>query len=91
MSSGRRLGHSSPPLSGTGRDDLSSRSLSQLAAARVSLMAYCRRCKHRALLYPAALAEKLGPERKATEVARRLKCSECGSRGETLRVTEVER
>jgi hypothetical protein len=77
--------------SGNGRHDLSDRSLADLATAKVAFLAVCRRCRHRGLLYPAALAAKLGPVTSARDVPRRLKCSECGAKGGTVRVTEVER
>jgi hypothetical protein len=91
MRPGSHLGASSPPPTGNGRSTLSDRTLGQLLSAKVALLAYCRRCKHRSLLYPATLAEKLGAARPAVDVQQFLKCSECGARGETLRVTEVER
>ena len=67
------------------------RSLSDAAVAKVTLRATCRRCKHSALLWPGDLAAKLGKAYPLASVQRRLKCSQCGAKGETLRVNEVER
>lgn len=55
------------------------RSLKQLAAAKMVLVAVCRTCNHAANLFPAELAEKHGEETKAYSLEPKLRCSQCGS------------
>lgn len=53
------------------------RTLSDLARERLSLLAVCRRCKHRGVIYTAALVEQLGPDFPAVRVRERVRCTAC--------------
>lgn len=55
------------------------RTLGDLMERKMALVAICRRCKHRRLLFPAALAEQVGAAFKVVELQRRLRCE--GRRG----------
>jgi hypothetical protein len=53
------------------------RTLGQLVALKMALVAVCRRCKHRRVLYPAALIERFGADMPAIQVREHLRCSAC--------------
>jgi hypothetical protein len=57
------------------------RTLGQLIARKTALVAICRRCKHRKLLFPANLAGKLGEEFKVVDLRKRLRCAGCRGYG----------
>jgi DNA-directed RNA polymerase subunit RPC12/RpoP len=46
----------------------------------MALVAVCRRCKHRRLLYPANLIPQFGEDFPAIELRERLRCSGCRGR-----------
>jgi hypothetical protein len=54
-----------------------SRTLGQLLAAKMALVAVCRRCKNRRVLYPANLIERFGADFPSIELRQRLRCSAC--------------
>jgi hypothetical protein len=60
------------------------RTLGQLVALKVALVAVCRRCKHRRVLYPAALIERFGPDMPAIDLRQHLRCSACRYRSANL-------
>ena len=53
------------------------KTLGDLIRRKAALVAICRRCKHRRLLYPASLATRLGENFKLTELGKRLRCQNC--------------
>jgi type II secretory pathway component PulJ len=57
------------------------RTLGDLIKRKTALVAICRRCKHRRLLFPAALAETLGEESKVIDLQKRLRCGGCRGYG----------
>lgn len=56
----------------------------QLLAAKMALVAVCRRCKHRAVLYPANLVDRFGTDCPSIEVRAHLRCSACRYRSANL-------
>jgi hypothetical protein len=48
--------------------------------ARMALVAVCRRCKHRAVLYPANLIPHYGEHQPAINLRPRLRCGQCRGR-----------
>jgi hypothetical protein len=53
------------------------RTLGELVAANISLVAVCRRCKHRRVLYPANLIARFREDCPAIKLRGRLRCSSC--------------
>jgi hypothetical protein len=56
------------------------RTLGQLASAKVELVAVCRRCKHRRVLFTTRLIARYGENFRAIELRERLRCSNCRGR-----------
>ena len=56
------------------------RTLGELVRAKMALVAVCRRCKHRRVLYPANLIPRFGETCPAIELRTRLRCSGCRGR-----------
>jgi hypothetical protein len=56
------------------------RSLGELVRSKMALVAVCRRCKHRRLLYPANLIPSFGESFPAIELRKRLRCTGCRGR-----------
>jgi hypothetical protein len=66
------------------------RTLGELIQRKTALIAICRRCKHRRLLFPSALAAQLGATFKVIDLRKRLRCGAC--RGyDTANVHEASR
>jgi hypothetical protein len=57
------------------------RTLGDLINRKTTLVAICRRCKHRRLLFPAALAAQLGESLKVVDLRKRLRCGGCRGYG----------
>jgi hypothetical protein len=57
------------------------KTLADLNGRKTALVAICRRCKHRRLLFPAKLAGELGEGTKVVDVQKRLRCGNCGGYG----------
>jgi hypothetical protein len=57
------------------------RTVRDLARAKLAPVAVCQRCRHRHLLFPLDLAERLGANFLVAELARRLRCTECKALG----------
>jgi len=72
--------HHMRPGSRYAREEGIGRTLEQLVAAKMALVAVCRRCKHRRLLYPANLIPQYGEDFPAVELRDRLRCSGCRGR-----------
>ena len=62
------------------------RSLGELVHAKMALVAICRRCKHRRVLFPANYIARFGHEYPAIELRKHLRCTECRGRGKPARV-----
>jgi DNA-directed RNA polymerase subunit RPC12/RpoP len=62
------------------REDGFGRTLGQLVTAKMALVAVCRRCKHRRLLYPANLIPLYGENFPAIELRQRMRCTSCRGR-----------
>ena len=56
------------------------RTLGELVATKMALVAVCRRCKHRRVLYPVNLIARYGEHFPAIELRSRLRCSSCQGR-----------
>ena len=65
------------------------RTLGELVRAKMALVAVCRRCKHRRVLYPANLIPRFGESFPAIELRSRMRCSAC--RGRMANLHEVSR
>ena len=72
--------HEMRPGNRYGREPGLSRTLGQLVGAKIALVAVCRRCKHRRVLFPAALIERYGEDLPAIALRERLRCSNCRGR-----------
>jgi hypothetical protein len=57
------------------------RTLRDLVQRKTALVAICRRCKHRRLLFPASLAARLGETFKVADLRKRLRCGGCRAYG----------
>jgi hypothetical protein len=57
------------------------KTLGDLISRKTALIAICRRCKHRRLLFPAKLAGELGEGTKVVDVQKRLRCGNCHGYG----------
>jgi hypothetical protein len=53
------------------------RTLGELVNAKMALVAICRRCKHRRVLFPANYIAQFGEDYLAIELRERLRCSGC--------------
>jgi hypothetical protein len=56
------------------------RTLGQMVAAKMALVAVCRGCKHRRVLYPANFIPRYGISLPAIELCTRLRCTSCHGR-----------
>jgi hypothetical protein len=65
------------------------RTLGELVRAKMALVAVCRRCKHRRVLYPANYIAQSGEDYPAIELRHRLRCSGC--RGQIANLHESAR
>jgi len=52
--------------------------LADLIGRKAALVAICRRCKHRRLLFAKTLASQLGEDFKVVDLSKRLRCQKCG-------------
>jgi hypothetical protein len=57
------------------------RTLGDLIQRKTALVAICRRCNNRRLLFPVAIAERLGAGFKVIELRKRLRCGRCRGYG----------
>ena len=57
------------------------RTIRDLARAKLALVTVCQRCRHRHLLFPLDLAERLGPDFLVADLAPRLRCTDCKALG----------
>ena len=67
-----------PPVRNKGK------TLGQLMDEKAALVAVCKQCKHRKLLYPAQFAAMLGRHYQAIDLRTRLRCSRCHCRAPLL-------
>lgn len=63
------------------RPPTAGRTLRDLAKAKLALVAVCRRCNHRRLLFAYELAERVGANFPVEQLASRLRCTECQALG----------
>jgi hypothetical protein len=56
------------------------RTLAELASAKMALVAVCRRCKHRRVLFAGNLIARYGQNFPALSLRERLRCSKCRGR-----------
>ena len=56
------------------------RTLGELASAKMALVAVCRRCKHRRVLFAANLIARYGENFPTPALRERLRCSNCRGR-----------
>jgi len=63
------------------RESEARRTLGDLINRKTALVAICRRCKHRRLLFPPALAGQLGATFKVMDLRPRLRCGNCRGYG----------
>lgn len=56
------------------------RTLGELLAAKMALVAICRRCKHRRVLFPANYIARFGEAYPAIELRKQLRCTSCRGR-----------
>jgi hypothetical protein len=57
------------------------KTIRDLAKAKLAVDVVCRRCRHRQLLFPMSLAERVGADFPVAELPRRLRCTGCQARG----------
>jgi DNA-directed RNA polymerase subunit RPC12/RpoP len=57
------------------------KTLADLISRKAALVAICRHCKHRRLLFPPSLATHLGEDFRVAELGKRLRCQNCGRAG----------
>ena len=57
-----------------------SRTLGELATGKIELVAVCRRCKHRRVLFTANLIARYGENFPAIALRERLRCTNCRAR-----------
>jgi hypothetical protein len=69
-----RPGNPYAPETGAGR------TLGELVQAKMALVAVCRRCKHRRVLYPVNLIPRFGETCPAIELRQLLRCGACRGR-----------
>ena len=65
--------------------------LGNAAAARVTLIVWCKSCRRRVEPDPSEMAERYGAEMPVPEWGERLVCSQCGNRDVDMVVTGTER
>jgi hypothetical protein len=73
--------HEMRPGNRYARESEARKTLADLISRKAALVAICRRCKHRRLLFPASLASHLGESFRVAELGKRLRCQKCGCAG----------
>ncbi len=98
IASGSPLGSSPVPMKAPhqmrpgnryARETGAGRTLGELVRLKMALVAVCRRCKHRRLLYPANFVPQFGEHFPAIELRQRLRCSGCKGRVANLHESSV--
>jgi len=69
--------HQMRPGNRYARETGSGRTLGDMLRAKMALVAVCRRCKHRRVLYPANLIARFGEDCPAIALRDRLRCTNC--------------
>jgi hypothetical protein len=62
----------------------SGRTLGDLVRAKMALVAVCRHCRHRRLIYPANLILRFGENCPALQLRKRMRCETCKAVAATL-------
>jgi DNA-directed RNA polymerase subunit RPC12/RpoP len=65
--------------------------LGNAAAAHVTLIVWCKDCRHQVEPDAAAMADRYGAEMSVPDWRERLRCSQCGSRNIDMVVSGTER
>jgi Zn finger protein HypA/HybF involved in hydrogenase expression len=65
--------------------------LGNAAAAHVTLIVWCKDCRHQVEPDAAAMAERYGAEMSVPDWRERLRCSQCGSRNIDMVVSGARR
>lgn len=81
---GMKLPHEMRPGNRYALDAGLRRTLGELAARKIELVAVCRRCKHRRVLFTANLIARCGEGFPAIKLRDRLRCSNCRGRSANL-------
>ena len=63
------------------RNNKDTRTLGDLIDLKMELVAVCRRCKHRTVLFPVRFIARYGRDFLAIELRALLRCSQCRARG----------
>jgi hypothetical protein len=71
------------------REAAARRTLADLANAKIELVAICRRCKHRRVLFTANLLARYGEGMSVRQLQQRLRCGSCG--GQVTNLQESSR
>ena len=66
------------------RETGAGRTLGEMIHLKMALVAVCRRCKHRRVLFPANLMARFGEDFPAIELREHLRCSNCRYRSANL-------
>ena len=75
-----KLPHQMRPGNRYARETGVGRTLGEMVRAKMALVAVCRRCKHRRVLYPANLIQRYGEDFPAIELRQRMRCTSCRGR-----------
>jgi len=62
------------------RSDIDPATLADLVREGIDVWCWCESCTHQAVIATAVLVAQLGPAFPVPEIARRLRCSACGSK-----------
>ena len=81
--------HEMRPGNRYAREAGAGRTLGQLVSAKMALVAVCRRCKHRRLLFPANYIARFGEDFPAIELRKHMRCTGC--RGSMVNLHESSR
>jgi len=73
--------HEMRPGNRYARETEDRRTLGDLIRRETALVAICRRCKHRRLLFPGGLAQQFGETFKVMDLRKRLRCGGCRGYG----------
>jgi DNA-directed RNA polymerase subunit RPC12/RpoP len=76
--------HEMRPGNRYARETGSMRTLGDMVRAKLALVAICRRCKHRRLLFPANHIARFGDNFPAIDLRERLRCTNCRYRSANL-------
>ena len=76
--------HQMRPGNRYARETGAGRTLGEMVRLKMALVAICRQCKHRRVLFPANLIARFGEDCPAIELREHLRCSNCRYRSANL-------